>query len=156
MSLEAAMAYHRWATARTLESCAALNQEEFTRNLGGSFPSIRETLAHSFMADNAWAHRVRGEALARPPMESLPADLMTLRNAWEPVLRGWENLVETRDPNETISYHAFDGSPFQSRLEDIVRQVVNHGSYHRGQVTNQLRLLGHAAQNTDWISFTRA
>jgi uncharacterized damage-inducible protein DinB len=155
VSLETQIAYHRWAITRTLESCRALSVEEFTRELGGSFPSIRKTLAHSFMADNTWAHRVRGEAFARPPMESLPADLETLHGAWKEVLEGWEALVNTRAAGETIRYHAFDGSPFQSRFEDIVLHMVNHGSYHRGQAVNMMRLLGHQAQGTDFIAFTR-
>ena len=54
-----------------------------------------------------------------------------------------------------IQYHAFDGQPYSSRVDEIVWQVVNHGSYHRGQVALMLRQLGHAAVGTDLIAFTR-
>jgi uncharacterized damage-inducible protein DinB len=155
MTLRDALSFHRWATLRTLETSAALTPEEITRDLGGSFPSLRDTLAHSLMADNAWAHRVRGEAFERPPPEALPSSVEALRAVWETVLDAWQTILETRDPSEVIAYRAFDGSPYQSSLEEIVRHVVNHGSYHRGQVMMMLRLLGHAPASTDWIAFSR-
>jgi uncharacterized damage-inducible protein DinB len=155
MSLGNDLKYHRWAVERTLQAAEALSAEEFSRDLGGSFKSVRDTLQHWLIADNTWAHRVRGEVFTRPALEDGPDTLIDLRQAWEPVLNGWDELLRIRDATETIAYHAFDGAPHKSSLEDIVRQVVNHGSYHRGQVALMLRQLGHAPQNTDWIAFTR-
>jgi len=155
MTLQTLMSYHRWATQRILETCAVLSSEEFLRDLGGSFKSVRDTLAHALMADNAWLHRVRGEPFTRPTPEQLPADLETLRDQWQDVLRDWEALIATRDSSELIQYHAFDGQPYSSRVDEIVWQVINHGSYHRGQVALMLRQLGHAAVGTDLIAFTR-
>jgi uncharacterized damage-inducible protein DinB len=147
------LTYHRWATLRTLEPCLALTTDEFERDLGGSFPSVRHTLAHLYMADSAWLHRVRGEAYAKPAPGALPEDLSA---AWLEVLDGWRAVADSRNADDVIAYRAFDGTPYRNRLEDIARHVVNHGSYHRGQVAMMLRLLGHAAQGTDLIAFTRA
>jgi hypothetical protein len=36
--------YDRWANSRVLQSVSPLNAEEFTRDLGGSFRSVRDTL----------------------------------------------------------------------------------------------------------------
>lgn len=155
MTLPKLISYHRWAVSRTLESCAVLSPEEFSRDLGGSFKSVRETLAHGLMADSAWLARVRGEPFARPTPEQLPTDLETLVNRWQGALSGWEALVATQAPGEVIAYQSLDGKPFSSQLDEIVWQVVNHGSYHRGQVATMLRQLGHAAVNTDLIAFTR-
>ncbi len=155
MTLQNLIAYHRWAVTRTLESCAVLTSEEFLRDLGGSFKSVRDTLAHALMADNAWQHRVRGQPFTRPMPEQLPADLETLVSQWQVALRGWEALVTARDPREVIIYQTFDGQSFSSSFDEITLQVVNHGSYHRGQVALMLRQLGHAAVGTDLIAFTR-
>jgi uncharacterized damage-inducible protein DinB len=155
MTLQTLIAYHRWATERTLETCVVLSPEEFLRDLGGSFNSVRDTLAHSFMADNAWQHRVRGEPFTRPTAEQLPANLETLSSQWQVALSGWDALIATRDSSEVIQYRAFEGQPYLSTFEEIVYHVVNHGSYHRGQVALMLRQLGHAGVNTDLIAFTR-
>jgi uncharacterized damage-inducible protein DinB len=37
----------------------------------------------------------------------------------------------------------------------MLRHVVNHSTYHRGQVTTMLRILGAAAPATDLILFYR-
>ena len=39
-------AYDAWANRRSLGACAALTPEQFTRDLGSSFHSVRDTLAH--------------------------------------------------------------------------------------------------------------
>ncbi len=38
--------YNSWANHRTLDACAALSEEQFTRDLGSSFRSVRDTLVH--------------------------------------------------------------------------------------------------------------
>src|SRR5262249_41078348 len=38
--------YDRWANARALDAVMKLTDEQFTRNLGGSFASIRDTIVH--------------------------------------------------------------------------------------------------------------
>ena len=155
MTLQRLIAYHRWATERTLETCAVLTPDEFLRDLGGSFNSVRDTLAHALMADNAWQHRVTSSPFTRPTPDQLPADLETLCDQWQPVLSGWDEVIATRGSSELIQYHAFDGQPYSNTVDEIVSHVVNHGSYHRGQVTTMLRQLGHKAINTDLIAFTR-
>ena len=84
----------------------------------------------------------------RPTLETLVAQ-------WQITLNGWEALVSTRASSEVIDYRSFDGRPFSSSVEEIARHVVNHGSYHRGQVALMLCLSGHAPINTDLIAFTR-
>src|SRR5207253_2302725 len=38
--------YDRWANNRVLQAASALSAEEFARDLGGSFRSVRDTLVH--------------------------------------------------------------------------------------------------------------
>lgn len=147
--------YQRWATERTLEAASKLTAEQFTRTITSSFPGVRDTLVHSFGADRAWLGRVSGTA----PERANPADFPTLevlREAWIAVLDAWPRRVsEIGDPKTPISYRAFNGEAFTSSLEEIVKQVVNHGTYHRGQVTTMLRQLGAETVNTDLITYFR-
>ena len=39
--------YHYWARDRLLDALDALAPEQFTRDLGSSFKSIRDTVAHT-------------------------------------------------------------------------------------------------------------
>src|SRR5258705_10068090 len=46
--------FDRWANNRVLQAASTLSAEEFTRDLGGSFRSVRDTLVHTFPCDEAW------------------------------------------------------------------------------------------------------
>src|SRR5258707_9051787 len=48
--------YDRWANGRVLRAVAALNAEQFARDLGGSFRSVRDTLVHIFGGEWIWLH----------------------------------------------------------------------------------------------------
>jgi uncharacterized damage-inducible protein DinB len=154
MTLSDAWKYHQWANQKTLESCQNLTFEEFTRDLGGSFPSVRDTLVHILMADGAWCHRTQELPYTRPVPTNYP-DLESIRVAWQPYDKQWAEILQNIPPDTQMRYTAFDGTRYVSTLEEIFRHVVNHGSYHRGQVAFMLRLLGKVPHGTDWITLNR-
>src|SRR6185295_201590 len=80
--LETLIDYHYWARDRLLDALEPLTPEQFTRDLGNSFRSIRDTAAHIYAAEWAWQLRWVGQG----PTALLPADmfpdLASLRTAW--------------------------------------------------------------------------
>ncbi len=147
--------YHRWATEKVLQAVSTLSAEKYTKDLGSSFPSIRDTLVHVYGADRAWLGRIQGQTPERPKPQDYPT-LASLREVWLEALSNWPSTVQGIGHIEKmIAYKAFDGTPYQSKLSDIIRHVVNHGSYHRGQVTTMLRQLGEKAVLTDMIAYYR-
>ena len=46
--------YDRWANNRVFEAVSTLGAEEFTRDLGGSFRSVRDTLVHIIGCEWGW------------------------------------------------------------------------------------------------------
>jgi uncharacterized damage-inducible protein DinB len=59
------------------------------------------------------------------------------------------------DVNRVIEYRLMSGQPAASPLWQMLQHLINHGSYHRGQVTTMLRQLGRPAIATDLIVFYR-
>ena len=60
------------------------------------------------------------------------------------------------DIDRSFDYRSLAGKPGRSQFWQMVQHVVNHASYHRGQVTTMLRQLGAApAQSLDLIAFYR-
>ena len=49
--LRTLLEYHYWARDRVLDAAALLTPEQFTKDLGGSFKSVRDTLAHVYAAE---------------------------------------------------------------------------------------------------------
>lgn len=147
--------YHRWATEKVLQAVSALSAEKYTKDLGSSFPCVRDTLVHCYGADRAWLGRIQGQMLDRSNPADYPS-VASLREVWLEVLSSWPGVVQRLgNPDLAISYKAFDGTAYTNQLDDIIRHVVNHGTYHRGQVTTMLRQLGEKAISTDMIAYYR-
>jgi uncharacterized damage-inducible protein DinB len=149
-------AYNRWANARTLEPVSALQAEEFSRQLGGSFPSVRETLAHIYAAEWIWLERWRGRSPRGLPSAQEVPTLEALAEKWNAVEDGQrafvEGLTESR-MSEIVSYVNVKGETWAYPLHEMLVHVVNHSTYHRGQVATMLRQLGKTPLSTDYLVF---
>jgi uncharacterized damage-inducible protein DinB len=151
--------YHYGARDRVLAASATLTAEQFTRDLGNSFPSVRDTLAHLHGAEWVWLLRCEGVS----PTEHLPldrfADVDAVRAGWSDTEARLRALVKDLDDSATrtiVEYRLFNGQTGRIALEDLVQHLVNHGSYHRGQLATMLRQLGAApAPSTDLTTFHR-
>jgi uncharacterized damage-inducible protein DinB len=145
-------AYDRWADDRLLEAAAGLAPEELTRDLRSSFPSILATLAHILSADWAWLERWQGRSPTEIPSEWDLSTLAGVRGEWEKVRdRRRDFLAELTDEDLTriVSFRTLAGELFEGTLIRTLRHVVNHASYHRGQVVTLLRQLGATPPATD-------
>ena len=150
--------YHYWARDRMLAALEPLTAEQYTRDLGNSFRSIRDTVVHIYAAEWAWYSRWRGQSPTALLNADLLPDLGTLRQAWldhEVKLRA---IVEEFGDgvDRVIEYKLLSGDPGASPFWQMVQHVVNHASYHRGQVTTMLRQIGAAPpKSMDLIAFYR-
>lgn len=151
--------YNAWANQRVLEACAALNDEQFKRELGGSFPSVRDTLGHILGAEWVWLERWDGRSPATLPSSMDFANLEELRGRWNEVNRGLMEFVAkltAADMTRDIEYTNFKGQQFKYPLGSMLQHVVNHGTYHRGQATNMLRMLGAKPKSMDLLRYLDA
>lgn len=151
--------YHYWARDRMLAAIELLAPDQYTRDLGSSFKSIRDTAVHTYAAEWAWHERWQG----RSPAALLPSDrfpdVASLRAAWretERAIRAFVDGLSASDVDRVIEYKLLSGAPGASPIGHMVQHVVNHASYHRGQVTTMLRQIGAApAKSMDMIGYYR-
>ena len=157
--LQLLLDYHYWARDRLLDALEPLTPEQFTRDMGNSFRSIRDTAAHIYAAEWAWHSRWLGQS----PAALLPADMFldvaALRKAWGEHERKMRAYLSNRDEdgiNQVIEYKLINGQPGASVLWQMAQHIVNHASYHRGQVVTMLRQLGATPPKAmDLIAFYR-
>jgi uncharacterized damage-inducible protein DinB len=150
--------YNQWADQRILDACAALTSEQFTRDLGSSFKSVRDTLAHLYGAEWIWNERIQGRSPTTHPAASAFPDLAAVRAKLEEMDRYYLDYVSRLSPQElerVIHYKTLTGEAFSNPLWQTLHQLSNHATYHRGQVTALLRQLGAKAVSTDLILFYR-
>jgi len=151
--------YHYWARDRLLEAIERLTSEELNRDLGSSFKSIRETVVHTYAAEWAWHSRWQGQSpTALLTSEAFP-DVTSIRVAWtghEAKMRAFLEALGEAGISRVIEYKLLSQQPGSSPFWQMLQHVVNHASYHRGQVTTMLRQLGaQPAKSMDMIAYYR-
>jgi uncharacterized damage-inducible protein DinB len=150
------LAFNTWANHKILGACHELTAEEFTRDLGNSFRSIRDTLVHIMGAEWLWLQRWLGDSpRALLPFEDYPT-LKAVEDRWIALQRAqMAFLASVTDERleQKLSYINLKGEPYEYRVGTMIRHVVNHGSYHRGQVVTLLRQLGRPAPSTDLLRY---
>jgi uncharacterized damage-inducible protein DinB len=151
--------YNYWARDRLLDAVAALEPEQFTRDLGNSFGSVRDTIAHICDAESIWLLRWKGgQPTGFRNADRIP-DLAAARKEWAELESEIRKVLDNLGPGgeqRTLEYRDMRGAARSDMFWQMVQHVVNHGSYHRGQVTTMLRQLGAASpKSMDLIMFYR-
>jgi uncharacterized damage-inducible protein DinB len=151
--------YNYWARDRILDAAGQLAAGQFTRPMGSSFASVRDTLAHIYSAEWVWYTRWQGESPTKPLSADLFPELAALATSWRDLERDVREYVGGLDDqgiNRVYDYRLMNGQPGRSAFWQMLQHVVNHGTYHRGQVTTLLRQLGAPPpKSTDLITFYR-
>jgi uncharacterized damage-inducible protein DinB len=150
--------YNQWADQRMLDACSSLTNEQFTRDLGSSFRSVRDTLAHIYGAEWVWNERIEGRSPASHVTGAAFPDLASVRVKLEEMDSFFIEYVSRLTPQDlerVIHYKSFAGEEFSNPIWQTLHQLTNHASYHRGQLTTLLRQLGAKPVTTDLIAFYR-
>jgi uncharacterized damage-inducible protein DinB len=148
--LQLQLDYSRWASQRTLTAARALNPEELQRDLGSSYGGVLGTLVHIFQADRIWLSRLQGSPRLTLGDPGETWNLDALSGAWERVADGFlEWLPAADNPESLLDYRNLAGQALSVPLWQVILHLVNHATYHRGQVTTMLRQLGYPAVATD-------
>jgi uncharacterized damage-inducible protein DinB len=150
--------FNAWANRRTLDASAALTPEQFTRDLGSSFRSVRDTLAHIFGAEWVWLERWHDRTPNGLPAAADFPDLETVRRRLTEMDRNLIDYVASLTPQDVqrvIQFKTLSGGPNSQPLGQCLQHLANHGTYHRGQVVTMLRQLGAKPTGTDLIGFYR-
>lgn len=155
--------YDRWANARTLKAASSLSPEQYTQDLGGSFPSVRDTLVHILSGEWGWltywkepVHRpeflpdLQARIKARFTPDAFP-DIAAVRLKWNEVENELAEFV-SRLSNASLERML----PFRTgkiKLAHLMQHLANHSTYHRGQVAVMMRQLSAAPLSTDFHVF---
>ena len=146
--------YHYWARDRQLAACAALASEQLERPLGGSFTSVRHTLVHLLGAEWVWLERCRGNSPARMPgADEMPtlASIGERMRAVEQGMRAYLSGLEDSALTQTVRYTNFSGQNWEYPLWMVLLHLLNHQTYHRGQIATLLRQLGVEPPSVDLL-----
>jgi uncharacterized damage-inducible protein DinB len=151
--IAACFAYDRWANTKVLDACRKLTAEQYGAEPVPGWSSVRSTMYHIAFATERNLRAVTGD-----PDESVPteAELPTVDDVarfLERIYRRFDDLrptLTTERLNTLLTLYAIRRT-FTLPRWTILRHIVNHGSYHRGQVASKLKRFGIEAPNTDFF-----
>jgi uncharacterized damage-inducible protein DinB len=150
-------AYNAWADNRIFDALAQLPTEQYLQDMKGSHGGIHTTLVHLVGAQKIWLERFQGAA--QPFLsENPPKSLAELKAIWEKVgydTAKWLGGMSDKKLQETFAMKTSKGDTFTHVYWKAFQHVVNHSTYHRGQIITMLRQLGVKPPGTDLILFYR-
>jgi uncharacterized damage-inducible protein DinB len=151
--------YNAWANDKLCGLLSKIDNETVVRENKGSFNSIAKTLTHIWDAEVVWLSRLNGTSPTAFPSTGLqlhPDEIMSrLRSTDHAFIE--LALTKGKDFFDSVcSYKNLKGDSFADPVEHIIMHVVNHSTYHRGQIITMLREGGVTdVVSTDFILFLR-
>jgi len=150
--------YTVWANHRILRPVATLTVAEFKKDMGSSHGGLRGTLAHMVDSDLLWLERWKGMSPRDLIDEGEFPDVVALRDRWTLVEKhrdAWFKGLRPSEVSEPVQYKSRDGKSHEAPLYQLIEHVVNHSTYHRGQITTLLRKIGAKTVATDMVIWDR-
>ncbi|MCF3111608.1 DinB family protein [Niabella sp. CC-SYL272] len=151
-------AFNRASTAEVCSWLRQISDAQWQQPVISSFKSIRETVLHMVNAENAWLQRLKHEPVIRVD-QTFTGSRQELLDLWEQTsqqLSDWVTGFDEIQLTAPFRYRRFNGQEYTSRYYQVLAHVVNHATYHRGQLVTLLRRVGFTAiQSTDLIGFYR-
>lgn len=151
--------YNEWANKQIAEIIRTVDDEVFFRPNNSSFPSIAKTVTHMWGAQHIWLRRMHGENLRIAPMVGQQLTKYETLDGLISSSSAFVTFAKSKDDTFLSSryhYTSMKGDPFEDSYEDTMFHVVNHSTYHRGQLITMLRETGTTKlPGTDLVHFLR-
>lgn len=136
--------YDRWANREVLDSL---------RSVADPPPKSVRWLAHIIAAEALWLARIQRRPQPMPVWPEFRID--ELPRVVETVSGEWEKFLENPALDSTCEYTNSKGERFTSDVRDILMHVINHSTYHRGQIAADMRTGGLEPAYTDFVHAAR-
>jgi len=153
--------YEVWCTPRLLDSLKRADAAVKETGLAALVPPLDraiEIFCHVQGAKQVWLSRASSLVefprdgvfpvwdIERAAREAADADRL-----WTTFMSGLDEAAIDR----IVHYTSTEGVAYASTLADILTHVVNHGSYHRGQIALLVAQTGTKPSATDHVAFAR-
>ncbi|HTF21317.1 MAG TPA: DinB family protein [Chryseolinea sp.] len=152
--------FNAWANGMMIETLKPLSDELFYRGNQGSFPSIAKTTLHIWGSQHIWYRRMQGESLKQAPMVAEPPSKVDILEGLMNSSKDFVMFINSVSPallSGRYHYTNLRGESCDDTYEETLYHIVNHGTYHRGQLILMLRECGVSSlPGTDLIHYLRA
>ena len=160
--------YNQWMNQKLYQTAGELGDAEIKQNRGAFFGSILGTLNHIYVADIIWLRRFASHSIKYPSLEQLPElpsyrdlrqtvasninDLTKLRQELDELIITWCQELKPEDLASNLQYTDTKGKAYKKNLGQLIHNLFNHQTHHRGQATTLISQQGLDVGVTDWLA----
>jgi uncharacterized damage-inducible protein DinB len=146
-------AFNRWANAKMLDACRRLTPEQYAAEPVPGWAPVRFTVWHIAVVTDGWFRTLAADpdqAFAAEAEVATPDDAARIL---ERAYRTLDSLLPTLTPEALATPRTLSRRGRTAVLPPwaVLRHVVNHTTYHRGQVASKLKRFGIQQAETDLI-----
>ena len=149
--------YNLWANNIVCTWLQQITDEQWNKEVISSFNSIQETVLHIISAERAWLERFKKNPQTvwiQSSFEGTKDDHIKL---WKETSEELKNFIDAFDENNlttNLDFKRLNGEAYSMPYYQLFAHVVNHGTYHRGQLVTMLRQVGFTnVSSTDLSGF---
>ncbi len=134
--------YKSWANEITFLSVKSLPQGEAIKERKTRFKNIVHTLNHVYVIDSIFKAHLEGKShnynerntQDHPPLE----ELWQMQRAIDEWYINYASNISETAAREMINFNFVDGEKGAMSRAEMILHVVNHGTYHRGFVSDMM------------------
>lgn len=138
--------YNIWANNMVHSWFEKITDEQWTQPIISSFKSIAETAVHTAGAEKIWFERlnkIENSVFLTSEFKGTKQDAIEV---WGKTSQNLQSFIENFDEpkmNDSVSFKRPDGNLYELAYYQIFAHVLNHSTYHRGQMVTMLRQVGY-------------
>ncbi len=152
-------AYNLWANKCITDLILSLDVAQHRQNVESSFPTLYATVLHMWVAETAWWQRVMRQEKIIIPAETDNPSMQDVVLGLLQQSAQWEEWVKNASDIMLMNVYEYQNSKkelFSQAVYETVMHVMNHSTYHRGQLVTMMRTLGvKTIPQTDFMVFIR-
>ncbi len=150
--------YNLWANTNVCNWLEQINDEQWNREIISSFNSIQQTVLHIISAENAWLQRFKKEPFdwLQSSYKGTKDEHVKLWKATSTELKSFIEAFDENNLNANLNFKRLNGDAYSMPYYQLFAHVVNHATYHRGQLVTMLRQAGFSnVDSTDLLGVYR-
>lgn len=140
--------YLQWADYSISKTLEKVNSEDINKSISETSGSIKEKLMHITEEYIGWLYDIKSESWSEIIAKVENMDSQQLFAQMKSTLREWIEFTETKNSSQ----FEIDEGEFKVpiSMEVVIFNLVNHSSYHRGQIVLFLRIMGYEVKISDY------
>ncbi len=151
--------YTIWANQQMFDCIGNLSGDQINQEIVSSFPSIQKTILHIWDAESIWWQRLKLVEKIERPSEGFTGNFQELVKLVDQQSIQWKEWVDNATEPQlehVFFYRNTKREEFKQPVYEMLLHLMNHGTYHRGQLVTMLRQLGvEKIPQTDFAFFCR-